>query len=153
MKDIANMAGTPLEQIAILLLRLSLVVTFLWFGTLKFFAYEAKGIDPLLTNSPLTRWLSRFGEAGAARVVGGAEIGIGLCLAAGFSWPRGPVALLGAAGSIGTFLVTLSFLLTTPGAFEHRGPPYFLSTTFGTFLIKDLVLLAASFVLLADGLA
>ncbi|GJH30037.1 DUF417 family protein [Caballeronia novacaledonica] len=42
------------------MLRWALVVVFLWFGAMKFTAYEANGIAPFIINSPIMSWLHRF---------------------------------------------------------------------------------------------
>ena len=53
------------------------------------------------------------------------------------------LAFLGSIGAIITFVLTVSFLFSTPGAFEFsHGFPLLGSA--GQFLIKDLVLLGAS---------
>ena len=39
------------------LARYGLVVVLAWFGLLKFMAYEAEGIEPLVSASPLMGWL------------------------------------------------------------------------------------------------
>ena len=44
--------GAPLERIGTLLLRYGLALIFIWFGFLKFTAYEADGIAPLAMHSP-----------------------------------------------------------------------------------------------------
>jgi len=51
-----------------------------------------------------------------------------------------------------TFLTTLTFLFTTPGVFVKGSEPV-MSGDVGLFLMKDLALLAASVVLLAQSLA
>lgn len=144
--------GTRFERTAVTLLRLALVLVFVTFGLHKFTTYEAAGISPFVTNSPLTEWLTRFGTQGASNVVGIAELSFAVLLAIGFARPGSLAAILGALGSIVTYLVTLSFMLTTPGVFAPDGAPI-LSGEIGQFLVKDVVLLAASVVLLADGLA
>mgnify|MGYP000167997647 CR=1 FL=1 len=53
-------------------------------------------------------------------------------------------AMIGAAGAIATFLVTLSFFVTTPGVFLPEHGTFAISVLPGQFLLKDLVLLAAS---------
>ncbi len=145
-------APALLERNAAHLLRLSMVVIFAWFGLQKFTAYEAVGIAPLVSNSPLTSWLNVLGTQGASMAIGIPELIFGLLLAAGFRWPGSLAATLGALGSCMTFLTTLSFMMTTPGVWAPSGPPL-LSATIGVFLVKDIVLLAASLVLLAQGLA
>lgn len=124
-------------------LRWSLVLIFLWFGFLKFTAYEAKGIAPLVMHSPLLSWAYELlGERGFASALGVVEITIGVLIALRpFS---AKASGIGSCASIVTFLTTLSFLLTTPGVWqEGLGFPY-LSGAIGQFLIKDVVLLAAS---------
>ena len=37
--------------------RYGLVIVLLWIGGMKFTAYEAEGIRPLVANSPLLRWV------------------------------------------------------------------------------------------------
>ena len=152
MFPVTHLAPTSFERSATQLLRLSMVVIFLWFGLQKFTAYEAEGIAPFIINSPLTSWLNVLGTQGASMVVGVSELAFGLLLAAGLRWPGSLAATLGALGSCVTFLTTLSFMATTPGVWAPSGPPL-LSGTFGVFLIKDIVLLATSLVLLAQGLA
>lgn len=145
-------AAAFLERSAGHLLWLSLVVIFVWFGLQKFTAYEATGIAPLVSNSPLTSWLNVLGTQGASMAIGVAELAFGLLLIAGFRWPGSLAATYGALGSCVTFLMTLSFMVTTPGVWAPSGPPL-LSGTIGVFLVKDIVLLAASLVLLSQNVA
>lgn len=123
-------------------LRYGLVMIILWFGIFKFTVAEAEAIEPLLANSPLTRWIYGLTDVtGASRLIGLSEIVIAILLALGPAAPR--ASLLGSLGAIGMFLTTLSFLLTTPGTwawvegvFVPAGP--------GGFLIKDFILLGAA---------
>ncbi|MGS3140791.1 DUF417 family protein [Aeromonas sanarellii] len=46
------------------LLRWALVIVFLWFGAMKFTAYEAYGIAPFIEHSPIMNWLGMFGTQG-----------------------------------------------------------------------------------------
>lgn len=125
---------------------------FFWFGLQKFTAYEAMGIAPLVSNSPLTSWLNVLGTQGASMAIGVSELAFGLLLAIGFGRPGSLAAIGGALGSCVTFLTTLSFMATTPGVWAPSGPPL-LSGTTGVFLVKDIVLLAASLVLLSQSVA
>ena len=152
MMTLANVAPTSLERGATHLLRFSMVVIFFWFGLQKFTAYEAMGIAPLISNSPLTSWLNVLSTQGASMVIGTSELTFGVLLAIGLRWPGSLAATLGALGSCVTFLTTLSFMVTTPGVWAPSGPPL-LSGTTGVFLIKDIVLLATSILLLAQALA
>ena len=140
------------ERLATQALRLTMVVIFYWFGAQKFTAYEAMGIAPLISNSPITSWLTVFGTQGASMFVGSFELTFGTLLLIGLWRPSSFLALAGACGSTVTFLTTLSFLFTTPGVFAPNEAPV-LSGTTGVFLIKDIVLLASSLVLLTHGLA
>jgi len=134
------------------LLRWSLVVIFLWFGGMKFTAYEAHGIAPLIAHSPIMRWLHRaFGIEGAARIVGLLELSTATALILR-AFLRA-VSALGAAMSAATYLITLSFVLTTPGVTaEAAGGFPAIFGDIGQFLLKDLVLLAASLCLLLASL-
>lgn len=126
------------------LLRWSLVVVFFWFGGMKFTEYEAIGIAPFIENSPIMSWLHLlFGVQGASYFLGIAELTTGIMLVIGsFS---AFFSVLGAFFSSVTFIVTMTFFITTPGVFESSlgGFPA-ISAGIGQFILKDLVLLGAS---------
>ncbi len=123
--------------------RYGLAMIFVWAGFLKFFAYEAKNIEPMVTNSPIWSWaIPSFGLQGLSNVIGIIEISVGLLLATRSFWPK--VSAVGSIGAIVTFLITLSFMLTTPGVWEPGYGFGFLSGMPGQFLAKDLVLLGVS---------
>ncbi|MDR5761243.1 DUF417 family protein [Caballeronia sp. LZ035] len=134
------------------LLRWSLVIVFLWFGGMKFTSYEAHGIAPFIANSPIMSWLHvAFGIQGASYVIGTLELSTAVALAAGAFVPV--LSALGAAMSAMTYLITLTFFATTPGVAEASAGGFpAISALPGQFLLKDLVLLAASFSLLATSL-
>lgn len=128
------------------LLRWALVIVFLWFGAMKFTAYEAYGIAPFIEHSPIMNWLGMFGTQGQSYFIGVIELSTGLVLILGAFRPL--FSALGALMSAATYLITLTF--SSPpvcrGADCRR-----LSCDFGCtgqFLLKDAVLLAASLVLL-----
>lgn len=127
-----------------LLVTYALALVFLWFGCLKFTQYEAAGIAPLVMNSPLVGWWhATFGIAGTSRMLGVYEILTGLLIAARPFSPR--LSAIGGAMATITFLVTLTFLLSTPGVVQPGfDNPLALSAFPGQFLLKDVVLLAAS---------
>lgn len=116
----------------------------------KFIKFAADGLQGIIVESPLFSWLNIFGTQGASMVIGISELTFGTLILTGFWRPAGILAIAGAAGSVITFLTTLTFLLTTPGVTAPYGPP--TPTLFGGFLLKDIVLLAASLVLLAQGI-
>ncbi len=130
------------------LLRWALVVIFLWFGCMKFTGYEAMGIAPLMENSPIMSWIpASFGVQGASHVIGVIELAAAAALTVG---AFNPVAsAIGAAMSCLTYIITLTFFLSTPGVAEPTAGGFpAISAGTGQFLLKDLVLLAASVCLL-----
>lgn len=134
------------------LLRWALVIIFLWFGGMKFTAYEADGIAPFIANSPIMAWLHTvFGTQGASYVIGVLELSTAAGLTIGAFVPV--FSAIGAAMSIATYLITITFMLSTPGVVEATAGGFpAISALPGQFLLKDLVLLAASMVLLMASL-
>ena len=118
------------------MLRYGLVFLLLLFGGMKFLRFEAEGIQPLVSHSPLLSWMYRlFGLGTTSALIGTAEIAFALAIAARRFSP-----LLSAVGSLGasaTFLVTLSFLASTPGILDPGNPA-------GGFILKDCILLGAA---------
>jgi len=133
------------------LVRYGLVVVIAWIGALKYSAYEAAAIHPLIANSPLMSWLDNILSVRAlAATLGTLEIIAALLIALRVLAPR--LSAVGSAMAILLFLGTLSFLFTTPGVTAGGGFPV-LSVLPGQFLLKDLVLLGASLWTLGDSLA
>ncbi|MEU6496694.1 DUF417 family protein [Streptomyces sp. NPDC046984] len=132
--------------------RYGLALNLLSIGRLKFESYEVENIRPLIVSSPLMREpLKRLGEKKLARAIGLTEITIGGMVSAGRWAPR--VSAAGSLLAAGVFAVTLSFLVTTPEAWQvrERGREPKLSLA-GQFLIKDVVLLGASLITAAESL-
>jgi uncharacterized membrane protein YkgB len=133
------------------LVRYGLVVVIAWIGALKYSAYEAAAIHPLIANSPLMSWFYNILTVRAlAAALGTLEIIAAVLIALRVVSPR--VSAVGSAMAIVLFLGTLSFLFTTPGVTAGGGFPV-LSVLPGQFLLKDLVLLGASLWTLGDSLA
>jgi uncharacterized membrane protein YkgB len=131
-------------------LRYGLVVIFLWFGCMKFTSYEATGVASFIMNSLLVGWWhSLLGIQGASTMLGIFEITTGILLALCPIAPRASV--LGGAMAVFTFLITLSFFLTTPGVAAPMGFPA-ISGHVGQFLLKDAGLLGISIWLLGEAL-
>lgn len=131
-----------LKSIGLNVSRYGLVVVLLWIGGMKFTAYEAEGIRPLVANSPLMGWVYKFASVrGFSASLGVIEIIVGLLIAARPAWPLG--SAIGSGMASGMFLSTLSFLVTTPGWEPSLGGFPALGST-GQFLIKDIVLLGAA---------
>lgn len=125
-------------------LRYGLVFLLLMWGAFKFFAFEAEAIRALVGNSPFMRWLyPALGVRGASALIGLVEVTAALFIALRVWKPR--LSALGSLMAAGTFLCTLSFLFTAPGAFSPDSP-------FGGFLMKDLILLGAALTTAAEAL-
>ncbi|HEX2554294.1 MAG TPA: DUF417 family protein [Microvirga sp.] len=141
-----------LDSLAANALRWSLVLIFLWFGGMKFTSYEAQGIAPFTSASPFLGWLhAQLGVHGSSVAIGILELTTCLALAAGALSPT--LSLLGSLMSMTTFGLTLTFMLTTAGVAEPSAGGFpALSAMPGQFLLKDVVLLAASFALLVHSL-
>jgi len=149
----ATAAGTaehPLATAGRHLVRYGLVVVIAWIGALKYTAYEATAIQPLIAHSPVFSWIySVVSVRGFAAVLGTAEIIAALLIAARPLWPR--LSAVGSAMGVLLFASTLSFLFTTPGVLAASGFPV-LSVLPGQFLLKDLVLAGAALWTLGDSL-
>jgi reactive chlorine resistance protein C len=130
--------------------RYGLVIVIAWIGALKYSAYEAAAIHPLIANSPLMSWLYNILSVRAlAATLGTLEIIAAALIALRALSPR--LSAVGSAMAILLFIGTLSFLFTTPGVTAGGGFPV-LSVLPGQFLLKDLVLLGAALWTLGDSL-
>jgi len=137
-----NTAAT-LENIGANVIRYGLVVILLSVGALKFTAYEAEGIQGLVANSPFMSWAySVFSVRSFAALLGLVEITLGILIATRPIAPK--VSAIGSIGAIIMFLITLSFLLSTPGVWQAGYGFPFPSPFPGQFLLKDIVLLGAA---------
>jgi len=126
-------------------LRYGLVALLVLFGALKFTEMEALGIQPLVGNHPLMSWMySVFGLRGTSAVIGVVELAAAALMLARPWRPRW--SALGSIVAVGTFAVTLSFLVTTPGALEP-------DSAIGGFLMKDLILFGAALYTAGEALA
>jgi uncharacterized membrane protein YkgB len=143
-------AAAVAETAAGTILRYGLVIILLWLGAFKFTSTEAAAIQPLIENSPLLGWLYALTDVeGASRLIGTAEILIALLLAIR---PFAPLpSAAGSVGAIAMFVVTLSFLITTPGVWGQVDG-FVVLNELGFFLFKDLFLLGAALWTLSDAL-
>ena len=110
--------------------RYGTVIILLLFGAQKWTAEEAAGIQAFTTNSPLFSWMYHLTSSQhASEVIGVVELAIaGLIVVRHWFPTYSGIGSL--AGSV-MFLVTLSFLFTTPK----------LSSADEGFLVKDIFLL------------
>jgi uncharacterized membrane protein YkgB len=129
------------------LVRAAMVITFYVFGYQKWFSFEAHQIEPFIAHSPLVFWtIPAFGIRGAGYFLGTTEWSFGTLILLGYWSPK--LGILGALGSVVTFLGTVSIIPFLPNAWavEIGGfPAMYLPVA---FLIKDVLFLAASFYLL-----
>jgi uncharacterized membrane protein YkgB len=145
---VAEMASGSYWHLAFL--RWSMVAIFIWFGIQKFTPYAAEAIAPLIANSPFMRWL--VGERGEAKIIGTIELTTAAVLIIGSVIPM--ASAVGAAMACATFLLTTSFIFSTPGITQKSSTGFpIISTLLEQFLLKDIVLLAASLVLLLASLS
>lgn len=129
------------------LIRVSMVIIFLFFGYQKWFNYEAQVLIPYISNGPLIFWLYPvFGIRGASWFLGCSEWLICGLLLAGF-WDK-RAGILGAIGSIGTFVATVTIIPFMPNGWAPSAGGFPAMAGNVPFLMKDVVLLAVSFYLL-----
>lgn len=167
-----------LDKLGLNLIRVAILVIFLWIGGLKFWNYEAEGIVPFVANSPLMSFFYskeapeykeyklKEGEVDAVKQQWHEDNntyifskGLGILI-----MTIGVLAFLGMfsarIGLIGSLLViimtigTLSFLITTPEVWvPNLGGPehgFPLLSGAGRLVIKDTAILAGAVMLLAD---
>ena len=143
--------GESIARFGDLALRYSIVIVLGWIGAMKFTAYEAGAIQGLVASSPFTAWLySVFSVQATSNLIGSIEIATALALV--LAPLHRNIAVVGAAAATLTFAVTLSFLFSAPGWEQSLGGFPALSVVPGQFLLKDVVLLAASISLLGRAL-
>jgi uncharacterized membrane protein YkgB len=115
----------------------------LWIGIFKFTPTEASGIKNLIENHFLTFFVYDIASVQTvSNAIGAIEIIIALLLL--FSVKFASLRKYAAIGMIVTFLITLSYLFTTPGIWKVvDGVPV---TDF--FILKDLLLLGFGLMIL-----
>ena len=125
-----------LQAFSVHVLRYGLTFLLVMWGAFKFTAFEAEGIKPLVEHSPFMSWLYVvFSVRAASALLGVFEIATGTLIATRRWLPR--VAGFASLAAAGMFVITLSFLVTTPGVLEPTNET-------GGFLMKDILLLGAA---------
>ena len=172
-----NLAASA-QKLGINLIRIAILIIFIWIGGLKFWNYEAEGIVPFVANSPFMSffytktapeykeyklkegekndvkqmWHKENNTYGFSRGLGILIMSIGMLVFLGIFFPK--VGLVGALLAIVMTLGTLSFLVTTPEVWvpdlgsREHGFP--LLTGAGRLVIKDTAILAGALVLLSE---
>jgi len=139
--------GITKEDVDYHFARASMVIIFLFFGYQKWFEYEAQALIPYISHGPLISWMYPvFGVRGACLFLGVAEWAFGLFLFLGF-WNK-RLGILGAIGSCFSFIATITIIPFIPNGWAASAGGFPAMTETTAFLMKDLVLLAASFYLL-----
>jgi|SRR6516162_6015868 uncharacterized membrane protein YkgB len=139
--------GILREDLDYHLIRVSMVIIFLFFGYQKWWAYEAQRLIRYISNGPLLFWLYPvFGVRGARWFLGSCEWTFGTLLFLGF-WNK-RLGILGALGSCATFIGTVTIIPFMPDGWDASAGGFPAMTGNVPFLMKDIVLLAASFYLL-----
>lgn len=166
------------QRLGIHLIRVAILVIFVWIGGLKFWNYEAEGIVPFVANSPFMsffytqpapdyksyklkegefdqkkfEWHKKNNTYGFSQGLGILIMSIGILVFLGIFFPK--VGLVGALLAIIMTIGTLSFLVTTPEVWvPDLGSGEFgfpLLTGAGRLVIKDTAILAGAIVVLAD---
>ncbi|QLY29233.1 DUF417 family protein [Nocardia huaxiensis] len=135
--------GRTVDRLGSLLACCGVIAALAWIGAMKFTAEEAAAIEPLVSGSPLMSWLYDVADLRTvSAAIGVIELVTATLLLLGIRSARAGVA--GGLLATGTFLLTLSFLVTST---SYAPTPPFLSPG-GSFLIKDLALLGASLMIL-----
>ena len=166
------------HRMGIHLIRVAILIIFVWIGGLKFWNYEAEGIVPFVANSPFMsffynkeapeykeyklkegefdapkhQWHVENNTYGFSYGLGTLIMSIGILTFLGIFFPK--VGLVGAGLVIIMTIGTLSFLVTTPEVWVpnlgsgESGFP--LLTGAGRLVIKDTAILAGAIVVLSD---
>jgi reactive chlorine resistance protein C len=141
-------ARSAIERVAIIedvgkeIVSWGLVVVLAWIGGMKFTAYEAMGIQPVVAHSPLVGWMYDFLSIRSfSAMLGFIEIGTAVLISLRSISPK--ASAIGAILAICLFATTLSMVFTTPGWEPTLGFPA-LSALPGQFLLKDIVLFGAA---------
>ena len=166
------------QKLGVNLIRVAILVIFVWIGGLTFWNYEAEGIVPFVANSPFMsffynkaapeykeyklkegefnevkhQWHMENNTYGFSHGLGILIMAIGILTFWGIFSPQ--IGLAGAALAVIMTLGTLSFLVTTPEVWVpdlgsgEHGFP--LLTGAGRLVIKDTAILAGALVVLAD---
>lgn len=134
-----------LGRAGLAVLRYGMAFLLILWGSFKFFAFEATAIEPLVANSPFLSWLyPAFGTRGASDLFGIFEVGVGILIASRRWFPR--LSGYASLAASGMFVITLTFLVTTPDAFGPGSP-------WSGFLLKDVMFLGAALLTASEALS
>jgi uncharacterized membrane protein YkgB len=139
------------SAIAAIVARYGLVIVLAWFGAMKFTYYESHGISLWVANSPFMSWVYDLISISAwGRFNGTAELITAVLLALKPWFPKASV--VGGIFASLFFVVTLSFMFTTPDISEASAGGFPVLSANGQFIMKDIALLGLALFLLADSI-
>ena len=131
------------QKVGYIISVLGVATILIWIGIFKFTPTEAKEIKPMIANSPLMSWLYLIcSDNATSRLIGIIEILTGILLIISLIVPK--VGLVSGTMSLLTFILTLSFLFSTPGAFQKIDGIWLPDA----FILKDLMALGISLMVL-----
>jgi uncharacterized membrane protein YkgB len=134
------------------LIRAAMVFTFFAFSIQKWNQYTIEMLVPMISHSPVVFWLLPvFGVRGAGYFLATTETIFGALIFLGYWSPK--LGILGALGSIVTFIGTTTIIPFLPDAWAQEAGGFPIMTLPLGFLMKDVLFLAASFYLLKQDLA
>jgi uncharacterized membrane protein YkgB len=133
------------------LIRAAMVFTFFVFSIQKWNQYTVEMLVPMISHSPVVFWLLPiFGLRGAGYFLATTETIFGTLIFLGYWSPR--LGILGALGSIVTYIGTTSIIPFLPDAWAQQAGGFPIMTLPLGFLMKDVLFLAASFYLVKQDL-
>jgi uncharacterized membrane protein YkgB len=133
------------------LIHAAMVFTFFVFSIQKWNQYTVEMLVPMISHSPVVFWLlSIFGVRGAGYFLATTETIFGTLIFLGYWSPR--LGILGALGSIVTYIGTTSIIPFLPDAWAQQAGGFPIMTLPLGFLMKDVLFLAASFYLVKQDL-
>ncbi|MBX9886871.1 MAG: DUF417 family protein [Flavobacteriaceae bacterium] len=123
--------------------RYALVVTLICIGILKFTRQEAEAIRPLAENSPFFSWaFTWLSTRMFSGITGAIEITMGILIALR---PLSPtLSALGSIGAAATFVIILTFMITSPMHIQKGLTIPFIAFSLWHFFIVHIVMLGAS---------
>lgn len=166
------------QRLGVQMIRVAILIIFVWIGGLKFYNYEAEGIVPFVANSPFMsffythkapeykdyklkegefdaakyEWHQQNNTYGYAHGLGILIMTIGVLTFLGMFFPK--VGIVGSLLVIIMTIGTLSFLVTTPECWvPNLGSGEFgfpLLSGAGRLVIKDTAIISGAVVTLAD---
>ncbi|WP_396929216.1 YkgB family protein [Mycolicibacterium sp.] len=144
-----QLRGSRITTIAPYFARYGLAIVLAWFGAMKFTSYESQGISHWVANSPFLGWLYDVISIDAfGRMNGSIELTVAALIAVKPWFPK--LSVVGGVLASLFFMLTLSFMVTTPGVGEASAGGFPVLSADGEFLMKDIANLGLALWLLAD---